>query len=82
MTLRAGMDTPMQRDALADEIKRLRAENDKLREIARSFVALWSITYAYGQDAPTWKHLIDEHYDLLAELGARMDDFVRWSHKP
>ena len=52
-----------------DEIERL------CQEVA-AFCGPWAVTYAVEHGLPPG-HLHPEHYDILARVGARMDDFKR-----
>ena len=60
------------------EIERLAKERDKYREIAGAFIAMHAVRVAADQGAPSDRHVNFGHYDLMAECGCRMDDFVRW----
>lgn len=64
----------------AATIEALRSELADMKETAMPFVALWATTYA-APDLPKGA-LYPQHYDLLANLGARMDDFTRWEDHP
>ena len=63
---------------LEGTVERVVPERDKYREWAATFIALWSATYAQRHGAPSTSHVVAEHYDVMAECGCRMDDFVRW----
>jgi hypothetical protein len=63
-------------DQNADELERLRAENEDLRTSVIAFCGPHAATYARDHELPAG-HLFAAHYDLLAKAGARMDDFVR-----
>ena len=54
----------------------LAEENERLRSCVVSFLAPWAVRYADDFGLPKG-HLHASHYDLLAECGARMDDFTR-----
>ena len=71
------LDLPVIEDAAA-ALRAVIAERDRYRQLAGTFVALWSVTYAQRHGAPSDAHVRAEHYDLMAECGCRMDDFVRW----
>jgi hypothetical protein len=60
----------------ADTIAALRAEVDGLREELRAFLPVWAVTYAKFLGLPD-SHLHPQHFDRMAELGCRMDDFTR-----
>lgn len=63
-------------DALAAYITHLEDRLTATKEAAMPFVALWAAQYAAEHGLPD-KHMFAGHYDLLADLGARMCDFVR-----
>lgn len=68
------------RDALTTaqaEAAALKAEVGRLREMALPFVAIWSVHYARDYGLPEGS-IHAQHYDLLVELGARVDDYTRW----
>jgi hypothetical protein len=61
--------------AAAIELEAALEREARLREDTMPMVAIWAGQYAEGRLPPG--HLYPAHYDLLASLGARMDDFTR-----
>ncbi len=49
---------------------------EELKGWVVAFGAMWCSKYAAEHGLPVG-HLHPDHYDILADCGARMDDFVR-----
>ena len=60
----------------ADQIERLRAENEDLKTSVIAFCGPWAARYASEWGLPEGT-LHPTHYDILEKCGARMVDFVR-----
>ena len=58
------------------KVARLTAENANLRQSVIAFGASYMVAYAKERGFPAG-HLHPLHYDILADSGARMDDFTR-----
>ena len=65
----------------ADEIARLRAEIADLKTSVIAFCGPWAVQFAKERGLPK-NHLYPTHYDILAQCGARMDDFTRAALEP
>lgn len=59
-----------------ERIERLEAENARLRQDVIAFAGPWAANYAREHDLPKG-HLHPDHYDILANAGARMDSWTR-----
>lgn len=60
----------------AAAIVALTAERDALRDDVKAFLPMWAVEYARRYGLPD-SHLHPQHYDRMAEIGCRMDNFTR-----
>lgn len=73
---------PVDWERVARIVEGMRAEDAAtIADLKVSVIAIgapWAVQYADMWRLPR-KHLFPEHYDMLEQAGARMDDFVRWT---